>query len=247
VSITRYYEPIHQVCVPYGVTCKNTTAASFSIASDCSCSRESGAEYEEVWNIITTKFALLVFPLEICVSLALLGVEKAWICNKGVDRLIYPMFYILAALTFTWGLVGYFLKFQGEGAVFAKEVYLLFTLEAIQLILHFCMAHAILKRNWSEAGYELFQKGFDCKELCIFLLASSIALVVGIVLDRYLLFGMKVVAGLCGLLLLIAFCDELPDCKQLAEPSNILVGGSTKSSNNDATAMQETQGKKLVI
>jgi hypothetical protein len=140
--------------------------------------------------------------------------------QSNLQNLIYLAFCIFAAFMFYFGV------FSGSGsfynihssewshpALFATEIYLVFTLEAIQLLLHFVMAH--LAAHWElvqcdDDGYELFKEGFRCMEFCIFVLAAVIALSVGILFSKFAAIVKNVVAALCGLLLLVAVCAKPP-------------------------------------
>jgi hypothetical protein len=98
-------------------------------------------------------------------------------------------------------------------AAFATEIYLVFTLEAIQLLLHFVMVHLAVGAGnipCDDDDHELFKEGFCCMELCIFALAGIIALGVSIWLSKFAEIVMNVVAALCCLLLLVAVCAKPP-------------------------------------
>jgi hypothetical protein len=141
VASISYYEPIHRVCVPFEVSCPKNIAGRrdddgwgdrsslFDLISDCSCSREIEGDYAAGKREFGWWIAVLLFPVEILVSFVLFRISK-----PGY-RSSLAVFYILATVTFLIGM--WFVAYHALWTPFANEIYLVFALEAMQLLIFF--------------------------------------------------------------------------------------------------------------
>ena len=170
-----------------------------------------------------TFYTAALFTLENMVSLVLLAISKSgwWI--------LYLPFYCLAAVLFCVGMAMGLTNGSGLRLKLVEELYMLFTLEAMQLLLFY----GVEPRCREDGNYELFQHGFSCKELVGFLATAAVAAVVGLLLGVNGHQGaLYAIAGLCFLVLLAALLDGF----RTRAPASSASGRAGASSTNGQAA-----------
>jgi hypothetical protein len=247
------YEPVHQVCVPFGVHCPDNENSSFNQLDDCSCTSGAISWFLAAGNgvdpfLSSTMGIMVVFPLELLGTLALVAARKSE--NNCAILLpcyacFYAFFYAGAALMFyvgVWQAVSLLPIF-----LMVETAFLLFTLEMIQLLLLF-----VCEPKCRKDGYELFKRGFSFCELFHFLGTAIAALIIAMILEFFANpaighhIPMHVVSGIAGLIMVAALYDgcKVNGCMY---DGLALKDGAEDECNGTAGAAAARVKKRMVI